>query len=203
MLASLHKYPQIKNINFFFGDIPKGFASNQIPVSWGPRGKSEINEFRTILNEFRKSQVTKKKIRVEYPWDVQVFNTLPIESPFSPSINGFTEEPFGSQELSILAIANQRLLFKKSENFSFGPGLKVTTFLSMNENQWWNNQIIPEINFSIGYKKFLKNQKILWSLIRVSTYINHNYYFVPSPSAAPGLGVGVRLYMGMGGDWLR
>lgn len=202
MLSSLDKYPQVMSINFFFGDVPIGSASNEIPISWRIRDKIEIEGFRSILNKFRQSKATLKK-KFEYPWDLQFFATLPLEATFSPSINRFTHEPFGSKEMSILAIANQRFYRKISENISLGPGLKLTAFSSINNNQWWNNQIIPEANFSIAFKNILKSRKTLWSRIRASIYVNHNYYFVASPEDASGIGVGLRLYIGSGGDWSK
>jgi hypothetical protein len=52
MLLTLYKYPAIKTINFFFGDIVTGFASNDIPVSWGFASSSEKAAFKTILEDF-------------------------------------------------------------------------------------------------------------------------------------------------------
>jgi hypothetical protein len=215
LLKSLSKYPQVKNVNFFFGDISKGFASNDISLSWGFEDKSEIRNFKKLLLSFSESKLNNElsfsesklnnelpfSTKIKLPWDLQVFNTLPFSSPYSNSINRFTQGPFGAKQLSLLVIANQRLLIESKDDFLFGPGIKVTNFLSANDNQWWNNQIILEFNFSFLIKNFNSSSKTLWSIFRVEPYISYNYYFVKSPINAAGIETGIRMYIGIGGDW--
>ena len=35
LFASLKEFPQLKGVNFFFGDVPIGVASNDVPITWG------------------------------------------------------------------------------------------------------------------------------------------------------------------------
>ena len=213
MFSSLAKYPQVKYINFFFGDIPVGYASNEIPFSWGFKEASKLSKFNELLHKFKTDpsqlrtkelkipQSQKKKISYKYPWDIQVWTSIPSYAPYSPSVNRFTGSPFGSRNASVLAIANQRLLIEANEDLLVGPGIKVTQFWSGNKNQWWSNQMITELNFAVLIKQPLKHKKIIWSQIRAESYINYNFNFAPSPEYSSGIEAGLRIYFGTGGDW--
>jgi len=47
------KFPQVEMITFYFGTVPVGAASNDVPIEWGFPTDSQIEAFATVIKLWR------------------------------------------------------------------------------------------------------------------------------------------------------
>ena len=201
LFKSLDDYKQLHFVNFFFGDVQKGFASNTKPIRWGFNTDDEKKDFKKLLKNYSSfGSQNPLSNNFSLPWDAQLFVNQPLIEPNSTSINQYTSEPFGSKSFNVLFIYNQKALWPLGKNFKHGPGIKLTSTYSDNANQWWYGYVFPEINYNIQIKP-IKTEKIIWSKIRLELYGGSKNTFKNGPVSTDDFEYGIKFYIGAGGDY--
>ena len=208
LLESLDKFPQLTGINFFFGDVPVGIASNDVPIMWGLNTAQQKKKFKSMItkytaNQKRENESFKKNNTLlgfnSLPWSVWMEVANEIMGPYSEGINSTTQQEFGKRGFTILTNANQRFYWGKKGTFQHGPGVSLLGAFSSNKNRWWSNQIFPQLTYSMQFSALTKHLG-QWDASRLELYIGYRKYYVPFPKGYQGFESGIRALFIFGGD---
>jgi hypothetical protein len=157
MLESIDtEFTKVEQITFMFGDVPVGAASNLLPIQWGFSTDAERLKFRAVLDKYRKKWKAPAKSSVSYPWSFRLSVVDEFDGPFNDSINSLTGKPFGEVGTVLRTRYKSAAHFEAGEDESHGPYVTLSSVISDNENQWWNNHA----DIGVGYEYCWKMRSI-------------------------------------------
>lgn len=210
LFKSLKLFPQLIGVNFFFGDVPIGVASNDVPIMWG-LNNAQKKEFRSIVAQ----HISNKKSKIipsnkdstflgfsALPWSIWTEVAYEFTGPYTDSLNPITKKALGARDFTILTNANQRFYWGKKGSFQHGPGISLVSAFSSNKNRWWSNQIFPQFTYSMQFNPLTKYLG-QWDASRLELYIGYRKYYAPAPSGSQGLESGIRALFIFGGNHMK
>ena len=209
LLKSLKEFPQLTGINFFFGDVPVGAASNDVPIMWGLNNKQQKQEFKSMITSFNMANQNDENETSNRDSNLLGFNSLPwsvwmevaneFMGPYSKGVNPMNQQALGKRDFTVLTNANQRFYWGEKGRFQHGPGISLLGAFSSNNNRWWSNQIFPQLTYSWQFSA-LTNHLGQWDASRLELYIGYRKYYVPFPKGSQGFESGIRALFIFGGD---
>lgn len=211
LFQSLKKFPQLTGINFFFGDVPVGVASNDVPIRWGLNSEQEKKEFKEIIANYTQKQTdenvqaNKKSTSLKFssmPWSVWLEIANEFTGPYNKSLNPITKRPLGKRDFTILANANQRFYWGKEGKFQHGPGISFLGAYSSNKERWWFNQAFPQLTYSMRLSALTKHMG-QWDSSRIELYLGYRNYYESAPEETEGIEGGIRALFIFGGDHMK
>ena len=202
LFKSLHKFPQLTGINFFFGDVPVGVASNDVPIRWGLNNEREKKGFKAIISKYtidkkdRNNLMKNNNTFLDFksmPWSVW----MEVANEFSGP-----KTSMGKKDFTILTNASQRFYWGDEGSFQHGPGIGIVGAFSSNKKRWWSHQIFPQLTYNMvlgGVTRYLGQ----WDASRLELYVGYRQYYEHTPKASQGIESGVRFLFIFGGDRLK
>jgi len=189
-------------VTWFFHEVPRGVASNDIPINWGLENTSQRQAFAESIEKLRAKRgncdrpTPKGKSSKGYrlPYSVNVIAEHLFEEPTNDAI-GPNGQPFGEVGNRIRATYTQRLRFDDGA-VSHGPYTKLEVVVSDNDNQWWNKFG----GVDVGYEMCRKHPSFAdWGESCAFARVGRKEYFGDHPSRlddAWEAGVGIRINFG-------
>ncbi|KZR88270.1 Endoglucanase H precursor [Synechococcus sp. MIT S9509] len=211
LFNSLKKFPQLTGINFFFGDVPKGLASNDVPIRWGLNSEQEKKQFKAIIAKYTPKQTGRNPLESNentflkfssMPWGVWMEVANEFKGPYTKSLNPITMRPFGKKDFTIMTNANQRFYWGEKGTFEHGPGISFLGAYSSNKDRWWFNQVFPQLTYGIRLSALTKHLG-QYDASRVELYLGYRKYYVAAPEGSEGIEGGIRALFIFGGDHVK
>lgn len=220
MLESIdQKYPRVQTITFVFGDVAIGEASNDVLIPWGIDSEEQRQRFATLLNKYRtrwgmkeiepkKSKSTKLSDFLRggasrTPWSVFAKVQMPFSEVTNNAINSISGEQFDKSGFVFQGLLKQSWLYQLDNGLEFGPSIHMGIMQSLNQNQWWYNNIYTGGTIGI-YLPVPRGEYIRWGTFSLEFYGYVRKDTTPNiPENLKGFvpTVGTQFSINGGGDW--
>ncbi len=223
MLESIdQKYSRVNTITFVFGDVQIGEASNDVVIPWGIDSSEQRQKFAALLNKYRirwgmqevaVENVHKHKLVLDLlrlgatrtPWSMWARINLPFSEVSNDAINSSSGGIFGKSGPVFQGALKQSWLYQTDAGFEFGPSINVGITQSLNENQWWYNNILMGGAFGF-YMPLPRGENIRWGTFSIEFYghvINYTTSDIPDRLSDWVPTAGVQFHINGGGDWSK